>query len=206
MFANLKLVTRAGRRLLSGLTGLLLVMLAGLVGGCASYYNHYGVFPAVNASGEPRQVRVSWQSAEYPDWLWFDNRATPVTVATQCSERLWRLTDSAHSEARGNCGDGIRACGREGFDLLGNRRAGNDTLCMAITSVDAGSRVADLGGRIELTVFCRPEQVERQVDGEAENIDYLRASPVPYVIDVRKASRGSLAGRIPELDDGICEQ
>lgn len=198
MFESVTTIVRAGRCLVPGL--------AALMAGCASYYSHYAVFPAANASGEPRQVRVSWQSAEYPAWSWFDDKATPISVVTQCSERRWRLTDASHEEGRGNCGEGIRACGETGVDLVGDRPAGSDNVCMAIVPAAGAQRVADLGGRIELRVSCRPQQTEQMVDGEVENLDYLRASPVPYVIDVRKAPRGTLAGRLPDLDDGVCEQ
>ncbi len=184
----------------------LALTLPGLMAGCASYYSHYGVFPAANASGEPRQVRVSWQSAEYPQWLWFEDKATPISVVTQCSERRWRLTDASHTRNRGACGDGIRACGEAGMDRLDDRPAGSEAVCMEVVAGPDSRRVADLGGRIELQVFCHPGETERMVEGETENMDYLRASPVPYVIDVRKAPRGALAGRLPDLDDSVCEQ
>lgn len=182
------------------------VCLPALMAGCASYYSHYAVFPAANSSGEPRQVRVSWQSAEYPGWALFDDKATPVSVVTQCSQRAWRLTDATHSDSRGACGDGIRACGEPGLDRLGDRAADANTVCMAISGGPQAAQVAELGGRIELTVSCHPEQPQRVVQGETENVDYIRPSSVPYVIDVRKAPRGSLAGRLPELDDAICKQ
>lgn len=34
------------------------------------------------------------------------DRATPLTLETQCSERVWRLYDGSHAEA-GACGPGI---------------------------------------------------------------------------------------------------
>lgn len=46
--------------------GLPLLPLLGL-SGCASYYTHYAMFPAENSAGESRQVRVHWDSADYPD-------------------------------------------------------------------------------------------------------------------------------------------
>lgn len=177
-----------------------------LLGGCASYYSHYAIFPASNSSGESRQVRVSWQTAEYPGWWLMSDQATPLKVETQCSQRIWVLTDESQSDARGDCGEGIRACAEPDVDLTANGRAEGDTVCMAISPANEEARIASLGRQVELNVYCRPAEIERTTgDGDKENMDYIRASSVPYVIDVRKAPRGSLAGRLPELDDAVCD-
>ena len=84
---------------------------AGLVAGmsgCASYYSHYAMFPAENSRGEPRQVRVSWLTAEYPDWWLQDDEATAIRVETQCSERVWLLRQAGADGAlskHGKVGD-----------------------------------------------------------------------------------------------------
>jgi uncharacterized protein YceK len=46
-----------------------------LLQGCASYYSHYAVFPAENSQGETRDVRLTWQSAEYPGWWFLSDKA-----------------------------------------------------------------------------------------------------------------------------------
>lgn len=180
-----------------------------LLGGCASYYSHYAVFPATNSSGEARQVRLSWQTADYPDWWFISDKATAITLETQCSERVWKLTDNGHDgEAnRGDCGEGIRACGQYGMDVTNAERgeADDSVVCMAIAPAYPDARIAGLGRTLDLHVYCHPGEVQRVVDDETRNVDYLRASSVPYQIDVRKAPRGSLAARIPTLDDTVCD-
>ena len=69
-------------RLMASVLAVPVVMLSG----CASYYTHYAMFPAENSAGETRQVRVNWQSAEYPEWWPGSNQATTMKLETQCSE------------------------------------------------------------------------------------------------------------------------
>src|SRR5690606_41011036 len=73
-----------------------LVLIAGVtsVTGCATYYNHYGRFTAENSSGETRDYLVRWQTAEYPDWWLASDRSTPVSLETQCSERVLTFVDT----------------------------------------------------------------------------------------------------------------
>ncbi|MDX1635733.1 MAG: hypothetical protein R3280_13915 [Marinobacter sp.] len=183
-----------------------LVSLLTTLSGCASYYNHYAVFPAANSQGEARKVRLSWQSAEYPGWWFAANQATPVTVTTQCSSREWRLMDAGQREAGEGCGEGIHACGEPGRDQWPDGQAlVRPRPCMMLTDADGANRVADLGQRVALTVACVPTGTERTVNGEVEGTDYLRASVVPYQVAVRKAPRGSFSARPPELDDAVCD-
>lgn len=179
-----------------------------LLSGCASYYSHYAVFPAENSQGEARQVKLTWQTAEYPEWWVVDNKSTPVTVETQCSTRKWRLVDSSHDEAStAGCGGGIRACGASGEDVLAvtGEPAGPDTRCMAINPSDPGALVTDIGASLGLLVSCQPANTVRGSGDDSENTDYIRASSVPYTIYTRKSPRGRLSTRPPELDDAICE-
>lgn len=176
-----------------------------LASGCASYYNHYAVFPAENSAGELRQVRLSWQSAEYPGWWLADNKATAITVETQCSQRVWKLVDGGYS-GHASCGSGIRACGQEGVDLVAATGAAADAnvVCMALNPDQPDARIADLGGKLTLLVSCRPARTSRGGGDEAENLDYVRASSVPYTVNPRKSPRGSLSSRPPALDESVC--
>ncbi len=174
--------------------------------GCASYYNHYTVFPAANSQGEARKVRVSWQTAEYPGWWFAANQATPITLVTQCSTRRWQLTDAGQRAAGQGCGEGILACGEPGVDRWPDGRAlAKPQPCLTITDPAGAERIAELGRELELTVSCMPVEVQRQAGDEVENRDYLRASVVPYQLRVRKAPRGSFTARPPELDDSVCD-
>lgn len=174
--------------------------------GCASYYSHFAMFPAENSSGEPRHVRLSWQSAEYPGWWLSSDKATSVKVETQCSDRIWRLRDGEDTDA-GLCGAGIRACGNPGKDLVARtgQPATGATRCMAINPADPDARVADVDDKLELLVSCTPADVTEGQGEDALNLDYLRASSVPYTVYARKAPRGSMRARLPEFDQSACD-
>ncbi len=179
-----------------------------LLSGCASYYSHYAVFPAENSQGEARQVKLTWQTAEYPGWWVVDNKSTPITIETQCSIRQWRLVDSSHDESsQAGCDNGIRACGVEGEDVLARtgEPVGPGTRCMAINPGDPGALITDIESSLELLVSCRPANTARGSGDDSENTDYIRASSVPYTIYSRKSPRGRLNARPPELDDAVCE-
>ncbi len=185
-----------------------LLALAGLLmiqSGCATYYSHYAMFPAENSRGEPRTIRLSWHSAEYPGWWFAADRATPLTLETQCSERDWQLYDSSHAEA-GQCGEGIRACAVSGRDrvVASDDAAHSDDLCMSVNPSDPGARIADISGQLELLVACEPvSAIEGEGKGEV-NVDYIRASAVPYTVYTRKTPRGALEARPPKFDRSAC--
>ncbi|MGM0769807.1 MAG: hypothetical protein ACQEV6_17460 [Pseudomonadota bacterium] len=174
--------------------------------GCASYYSHYGMFPAENSAGEERQVMLSWQTAEYPDWWLRSNQSTPIKVVTQCSSRDWRLADSTHQNS-GECAEGIRACGEAGQDLIAatGAPADEENVCLSVNPGEDGSNVTDIGQSLMLQVSCRPARTTQPDGDETENIDYLRASSVPYKVYIRKAPRGTLNGRPPAMDDSVCD-
>ncbi len=183
-----------------------LLLLVAAISGCASYHSHYAMFPAENSSGEVRQVRVSWQSADYPDWWFVDDKATALRVETQCSDRLWKLRDDADPKA-GNCGTGIRACGQPGLDVQApsGQPVSEGVSCMSVRATGADARIAGLGNSLELLVSCRPSVTSIGEGDDLRNLDYLRASPVPYTVHVRKAPRGSLRAKMPEFDQSECD-
>lgn len=185
-----------------------LLVLAGVLvalSGCATYYSHYAMFPAENSQKEPRTIRLSWHSAEYPSWWFLSDRATPLTLETQCSDRSWRLYDNSHAQA-GACGEGIRACGKNGSDQLaqGGQPVNVSDACIMVNPLDSEARIADISGRLELLVACQPVSA---VEGEGEdevNVDYIRASTVPYTVYSRKTPRGTLNARPPKFDRAVC--
>lgn len=192
----------------SGRSGLVAVLCSLLVlNGCASYYTHYAMFPAETSAGETRQVRVSWQSAEYPNWWLAKNKATPIRLETQCSERVWRITDQNHSDS-GTCGEGIRACGEPGKDRIsatGQPATGKD-LCVAVEQGATLQGVADIGSSFGLLVSCRPESVVVKRGDDEVNMDYLRPSPVAYTVHARKVPRGTLSARLPSFNESECKE
>ncbi|BES71143.1 hypothetical protein RE428_21610 [Marinobacter nanhaiticus D15-8W] len=180
------------------------LLISAFLGGCASYQNHYGVFSAANSAGEARQFRVTWTTADYPDWWLASDQATPIRLETQCSTRTWVLKDASHRTPHADaCGEGIVACGDPEQDLeaASGEPAGAGVQCMRIANAD---RVLELDRQVRLLVACKPNDTEVLVGGEAVNRDYLRTSVVPYSISVRRAPRDSLSSRPPEFDNGIC--
>lgn len=185
---------------------LALIGLLMMQSGCATYYSHYAMFPAENSQGEPRTIRLSWHSAEYPSWWFVSNRATPLTLETQCSERAWRLYDDSHAEA-GACGEGIRACGESGADRpaqAGQPETASNA-CMLVNPSEPEARIADISGRLELLVACEPVFVVKGEGKDAVNVDYIRASTVPYTVYSRKTPRGPLSARPPKFDRSVCD-
>jgi hypothetical protein len=192
----------------SGFAKGLFAVLPLLMSGCASYYSHYAVFPAQNSEGEDRQVKLTWQTAEYPGWWFADNKSTPITLETQCSTREWRVVDSTHSGASDeSCATGIRACGNQGQDrfVTGGSQNFNERACVSINPSDPDARVTDITSSLELLVSCGPVRTTMQNGDEQQNTDYLRASPVPYTVYSRKGVRGRLDTKPPELDDDVCD-
>ncbi|MGF2734602.1 hypothetical protein [Marinobacter sp. DUT-1] len=184
---------------------LFIIPVAVLLPGCASYYSHFAMFPAENSQGEARQVRVSWDSAEYPDWWILDDRSTAMKVETQCSARIWRLRDDSHDQA-GACGNGIRACAETGVDRVVVTGGHLDpSACLVVNPDDNNARIADIDGRLELLVVCEPVVPGFEREGEVINMDYLRASSVPYTVYTRKVPRGSLRASLPSFEESVCE-
>ncbi|WP_051146594.1 hypothetical protein [Marinobacter daepoensis] len=175
--------------------------------GCASYYTHYAMFPAENSAGESRHVRIHWQSAEYPAWWPGADQATTMRVETQCSERIWRISDDSHDDA-GACGTGLRACGVPEFDILTatGEPAGEDQPCMQVHLPAGAERVAEVGNSFDLLVSCRPAKAEARRGGDLVSQDYLRSSPVAYTVYARKVPRGSLSARLPDFDETQCQE
>jgi hypothetical protein len=192
----------------TGRTGVLVVLSSLLVlNGCASYYTHYAMFPAETSAGETRQVRVSWQSAEYPGWWLASNKATPIRLETQCSERVWRITDPSHRDS-GACAEGVRACGEPGKDLLavtGQPVTGKE-VCLEVEQGATLQSVADIGSSFGLLVSCRPQHAVVRYGDEEVNLDYLRPSPVAYIVHARKVPRGTLSARLPSFNESECKE
>ncbi len=180
---------------------------AGLVAGmsgCASYYSHYAMFPAENSRGEPRQVRVSWLTAEYPDWWLQDDEATAIRVETQCSERVWLLRQ-AGADGAGDCGPGVRACAEPGLDRVVFPGAGAPAgACLLLNPEQPDLTIPQLPDQLHLWVLCVPMRPVVTRAGEVVDQDYLRASSVPYTLYPKRAPRGSAAARPPAFDESVC--
>lgn len=199
----------SGSRLLLGL-----LALSGLiaVSGCATYESHYSRFTATNSAGEPREFLLSWKTARYPSWAMREDVATPVRLETQCSDRVWLLRDDTMAGACAvtesqEAAAGIRACGQPGRDLdhEGHPLSGEGHQCMSIWDEAGSKRILELDNELMLTVSCYPDPVSRQAGEETVNVDYLKASVVPYSIHTRAAPLYSMNAGPPALDKKACE-
>ncbi|MYL27375.1 MULTISPECIES: hypothetical protein [Halomonadaceae] len=186
-------------------TGVVLVLLLAMgLSGCSTQRTHYSAMTAENSAGEERRVLLRWKTARYPAWHWRQDSATPVTVKTQCSRREWQLRDPGMDGACSE--DAIAACGDPRLDATNSGKpveAGQ--VCMQLTDADGSTRVRDLGSRLELRVSCSPRQTGVDMGDKVVNVDYLRASSVPYTFRVRTVPTGSLTQRPPQLGDHVCD-
>ncbi|MFO7787563.1 MAG: hypothetical protein R6W87_07295 [Halospina sp.] len=184
--------------------GVVLVLAVGLTG-CATHRTHYSAMTSDNSAGEERRVLLKWKTARYPAWHWRQDSATPVTVETQCSQREWKLRDPG---MEGACSDdAIAACGDPRLDAAASGQpVEKGRACLKVTDGDGNKRVQELGSRVELTVSCQPRQTEVDMGDKVVNVDYPRASSVPYTFRVRTVPTGSLTQRPPELDDRVCDE
>lgn len=186
-----------------------LFVLCTTLAGCATYESHYSRFEAVNSAGEPRSFVLSWNTKRYRGWAPGEDQATAVRLQTQCSEREWVLQDESMDACE--AGDGaaaIRACGVPGKDLdrQGRLITQKGHQCLSLTDQDASHSILELGQDLELRVACYPESTARQAGDEPINMDYLKASVVPYRLRVRTAPLYSMNERPPELSDKVCKE
>lgn len=188
------------------INGLILVTVMLNTVGCASYYSHYGSFSAQNSKGEERMYVVSWKTAEYPSWAIQDDKSTEIVLETQCSKRKWEIADRATvKNACTESHEGVVACGDVSLDLsLSGKSIPDNHLCMSVTDDQGAKSIVELEGNVLISVGCLPSVVTRKEEGEAVNIDYLKASVVPYSVATRKAERYSYADKAPRMSDKIC--
>ncbi len=192
-------------KLIKGFT--LVIMMLNMAG-CASYYSHYGSFSAQNSKGDERMYVVSWKTAEYPSWAIQDDKATEIVLETQCSERKWKMADQVTSSSRcTEVHEGIVACGDASLDLslVGKPISDPNHLCMTVTDSKGAQSIVDLEGQVLISVSCLPSAVTQKEEGEMVNIDYLKASVVPYSIATRKARRYSYGDKAPVMSGKSCD-
>ncbi len=175
--------------------------------GCASYYSHYGSFSAQNSTGEERMFVISWQTAEYPAWALQNNKSTEMVLETQCSDRKWRIADRAALQSHCNeVNGGIVACGDPSLDLSlsGKKLAGSDQVCLSVSDTTSSTSIAELDRHILITVNCLPVSSTHKQGDDIKNVDYLKASVVPYSVSTRKVERYSFSDKAPIISDKVC--
>lgn len=185
----------------------LLLLAQPLLGGCASYYSHYGKLVTETAAGDTREVLVSWQTEERPGWLGGVN-ATPIVLETQCSERrlVFRNGDDPQSSCRSEEA-GIVWCASPGEDLAadGLTALPATTVCGLINDASGRPSIGELASRFQLTIRCWPAEPRVKQGDEEISRDYPRASSVPYQFVVKRVERGSTEDRKPAFDQRVCK-
>ena len=189
-----------------------LVLIAGVtsVTGCATYYNHYGRFTAENSSGETRDYLVRWQTAEYPDWWLASDRSTPVSLETQCSERVLTFVDNSNEDWNSRCAtadNSVVWCGDSRRDRLSDAtpQKAEALLCGWISTTPATHGILGLGTDLEINIRCEPMQPTIGEGKEQRNFDYLKASPVPYAVAVKRVEKGSEWDYMVRPDEKACK-
>ncbi|UZE97672.1 hypothetical protein [Alkalimarinus alittae] len=151
---------------------------------------------------------LSWKTAEYPSWAISDNKSTEIVLETQCSDRKWTLTDQASTS--NDCtaaNEGIVACGDMASDLSlsGKPVPDNNYACVSITDAKSAQSIVDLESRLLISVRCLPAVTTQKIEGEDVNVDYIKASVVPYSVATRKVERYSLADKAPAMNNKVCD-
>lgn len=181
--------------------------------GCATtdYTTHYGLFTAQNSEGEERQFRVYWQTLHYEGWTENIDRALPVHIEAQCSERKLRFYDSSFGPSR-RCkdfkGEGIIYCADEERDL--DRRSlpvEDNTLCGTISDGKGSTDILSLEGDVMISLDCRPKVTEKRVGTKKKNFDILKNSSLPYMVSTKKVKGDKINLYVPELfnHSSVCD-
>ena len=116
--------------------------------------------------------------------------------APRMAMNQWRLQLELRQEARKELAFVVAQTGQP---------ASGSTRCMSINPADPDARIAEIEGKLELLVSCTPAVLAEGEGDDVLNLDYLRASSVPYTVYVRKAPRGSMRSRLPEFDESVCD-
>ncbi|ABC31197.1 hypothetical protein HCH_04494 [Hahella chejuensis KCTC 2396] len=185
---------------------LLLFPLLSALGGCATEYSHYGRFVAENSAGEEREFLISWRTMESLSGE--ISAVTPVMLRTQCSDRklVFMEPGQGGDACRAHRESGVVWCGAPGQDLSLDGKALGDatTLCGAITDENGASHIADLGRVMQLQISCWPAQTIVKTDDGPGNLDYIKASSVPYIVSVKRAEAGGSEDKPPALSETVC--
>ena len=185
----------------------LMVPILILINGCATTYSHFGRFSGENSAGEAREFLLEWDSTSSA--FSSDDEGSNVRLKSQCSSRLIEFQISSDEQVA-PCADshGNEAvfCGRPGEDLTmeGKDIKSAGSLCGYIKGTNGEFNVGRFGKTVAVTLHCFPAATTQGEGDEAHNVDYLKASAVPYIVTVKKVVKGSTEDRPPELNSRVC--
>lgn len=149
-------------------------------------------------------MRVSWLTAEYPDWWLQDDEATAIRVETQCSERVWLLRQ-AGADGAGDCGPGVRACAEPGLDRVVFPGTGAPAgACLLLNPEQPDLTIPQLPDQLHLRVLCVPMRPVVTRAGEVVDQDYLRGLVRSLHALSEAGTQGIGGGSPPAFDESVC--
>ncbi len=170
------------------------------------------MFEAENSAGEWRQFLLYWQTIHTEGWGEKTNRALPVVLETQCSERRLYFYDQSFPRDRQcrNAELGVHFCGDAQLDVnYRGETIAEGQVCASLTDYRGASRILDLSSEINLYVRCRPQVLQKQLLDKKVNTDYLVASEIPYALAIKTVQGGGREVRsfLPELfnHSSVCD-
>ncbi|WP_020409513.1 hypothetical protein [Hahella ganghwensis] len=183
---------------------LVLVFLV-FMSGCSTTYSHFGRFYAENSAGEAREFLLEWESTE---GLMGGVSASDFSLKTQCSARtlVFRNQAALGHHCDGPDGSQVVLCAQPEADLTldGLPVASVNVACGSLRGANGAVKAESFGKNIELSVFCYPAETTVDTGEDKQNVDYLKASVVPYAVTVKKVVKGSGEDRPPVLSDRVC--
>ncbi|OZG73865.1 hypothetical protein BTA51_08740 [Hahella sp. CCB-MM4] len=175
-----------------------------LVTGCSTTYSHFGRFHAENSAGEAREFLLEWETTEGMG----GEASSNFTLKTQCSARTLVFMSQMDQEKGCIATDGseVLLCAQPDLDLtMEGRPVTNGSMpCGSIRGENNITRPENFGKTVELNIFCFPAETTVDSGEEKQNVDYLKASVVPYVVAVKKVVKGSGEDRPPVLNSKAC--
>ncbi len=172
--------------------------------GCSTTYSHFGRFSAENSAGEAREFLLEWETSEGLG----GSSSSEITLKTQCSARTLVFMSQMDQEKGCIATDGseVVLCAQPDLDLtMDGLPVSSGTLaCGSIRGENGATRPETFGKTVELNIFCFPAETTVDSGEEKQNVDYLKASVVPYVVTVKKVVKGSGDDRPPVLSGRVC--
>ena len=133
-----------------------------------------------------------------------------LLVGTLNARFVWLNISHDLASERNQCtelNEGIVTCGDPALDLMlsGKKLPDNNQVCISVSNPNDAKNIADIGNSMLIKVSCLPRVVSSKDGDETKNIDYLKASVVPYSVFTRKVARYSFNDKAPIMSDKICD-
>ena len=161
-----------------------------LLAACSTTTLYSGHFEATNSAGKDRQFVLYWNTTTSPFW---GEKASPVTVLTQCSSRTMQYEEEPAAGSAQNA-TAIVFRGEPGSDHATDSKVlPPNGVCGRVLSANRLTKLT--GPRIEFTVSCKP--VAGNPFAATDN-NYLEARAAPYVVAVTPTKTKNLQADTPK--------